>query len=91
MLGTSIKNAGGVAGGFLQCKKQWSESAKFAGQILSPEVRVALQHLKGLVASDRGHLHDVEVTLKEAGGGLVAEVMEADTLEKFRVGFFVRL
>ena len=41
---------------------------------------VPLQHLQCLVPGDHGDFHGVEALLKEAGGGLVAEIVEAQII-----------
>ena len=50
-------------------------------QILSPQMGVALQHLHGLVPGDSGDLLVAETGLDQARDGLVAQVMEARTLD----------
>ena len=45
-------------------------------QIHGVEMSVALEHLQGLVADHRSHLHDVQSLLEEATGGFMAQVMD---------------
>ncbi len=52
------------------------ESLQQLRQIFCPQVRIAFQHLQGLVSSDGGNLHRIKSFLKEATGGLVTEVVE---------------
>ena len=51
------------------------------GQILSPQVRVALQHLQGLVTGDGRDLHEIESLLEQAAGGFMAQVVETQPLD----------
>ena len=41
---------------------------------------IAVQHAQVLVPGDAGDFHDVQPLLEQPGGGLVAQVMEAQVL-----------
>ena len=51
------------------------------GQVFRPKVCVSLQHPQVFVARDACHLHDVEPTLEQPGGRLVAQVVEVEVLD----------
>ena len=42
---------------------------------------IAVQHAQVLVPGDAGDFHDVQPLLEQPGGGLVAQVMEAQVLD----------
>ena len=50
-------------------------------QILSPQVRVALQHLHSLMPRNRGHLHEPQPLFKKSGGRLMPQVVEGQALD----------
>ena len=50
-------------------------------QILSPQVRVALQHLHSLMPGNRGHFHQPQALLKQPARGLMPQVVEGQALD----------
>ena len=44
-------------------------------------MRIPPQHMQILVPGDAGDLHDIQSLLEQSGGGLVAQVMEAEVFD----------
>ena len=54
-------------------------------------MRIPFQHLQRLVAGDRRHLHGIQALLKEAAGGLMAEIVKGEVDQEVRIRLFVLL